>query len=62
MAREVAKDGILVNSVAPGPIETDMVAGITPEWKKAKKDSLPLGRFGLAKEVAPLGCFFGFIG
>jgi len=57
LAREVAKDGILVNSVAPGPIETDMVADITPEWKKTKKASLPLGRFGLAKEVAPAVVF-----
>jgi len=53
LAREVAQDGILVNCVAPGPIETDMVADITEEWKKAKQSSLPLGRFGMPEEVAP---------
>jgi len=53
LAREVAPDGILVNCVAPGPIETDMVADITGEWKRRKQISLPLGRFGLPEEVAP---------
>lgn len=53
LAREVARDGILVNCVAPGPIETDMVADITEEWKRRKQSSLPLDRFGLPEEVAP---------
>jgi 3-oxoacyl-[acyl-carrier protein] reductase len=53
LAREVGQDGILVNCIAPGPIETDMVADITEEWKKAKQSSLPLGRFGIPEEVAP---------
>jgi 3-oxoacyl-[acyl-carrier protein] reductase len=52
LAREVAQDGILVNCVAPGPIETDMLAGLTEEWTRRKLSSLPLGRFGLPEEVA----------
>jgi len=53
LARELAPDGILVNCIAPGPIETDMLASASEKWRQAKKSSLPLGRFGLAKEVAP---------
>lgn len=53
LAQEVAEYGVLVNAVAPGPIETGMVAGITEEWKAAKRAELPLGRFGLPQEVAP---------
>lgn len=53
MARELAPHGVLVNAVAPGPIETPMVAGLSQGWKAAKRAELPLGRFGVAKEVAP---------
>jgi 3-oxoacyl-[acyl-carrier protein] reductase len=53
MARELAPHGVLVNAIAPGPIDTPMVAGISAEWKTAKQAELPLGRFGRAEEVAP---------
>ncbi|MER7790690.1 SDR family NAD(P)-dependent oxidoreductase [Streptomyces sp. NPDC097640] len=53
LALEVAERGVLVNAIAPGPIETPMVAAITPEWKAAKQAELPLGRFGRPEEVAP---------
>lgn len=54
LALEVAKDNVLVNAIAPGPIETPLVAGISSAWKTAKAAELPLGRFGLAEEVAPV--------
>lgn len=54
LALEVAKDNVLVNAIAPGPIETPLVAGISSAWKTAKAAELPLGRFGLAQEVAPV--------
>lgn len=44
---------MLVNAIAPGPIETPLVGGISDDWKRAKAAELPLGRFGLADEVAP---------
>lgn len=47
------KTNILVNCVCPGPIETDLIDGLSPEWKKAKANELPLGRFGTPEEVAP---------
>ena len=53
LALEVSGQGVLVNAIAPGPIETPMVDGITEDWKRAKRAELPLGRFGRAAEVAP---------
>ncbi|MFB7496791.1 SDR family NAD(P)-dependent oxidoreductase [Streptomyces sp. NPDC056161] len=53
LARELAPHGVLVNAIAPGPVETPMVAGISEDWKKAKRAELPLGRFGVPTEVAP---------
>lgn len=53
LALEVAEYGVLVNAIAPGPIHTAMVAGITENWKRAKQAELPLRRFGVPAEVAP---------
>ena len=53
LALEVASDNVLVNSIAPGPIETPLVQGISEDWKSAKRAELPLRRFGVAAEVAP---------
>ena len=53
LALEVASDNVLVNSIAPGPIETPLVQGISEDWKIAKRAELPLRRFGVAAEVAP---------
>lgn len=53
IARELAPHNILVNCVNPGPVATDMLAGLTDEWVKAKSESLPIGRVGLAEEIAP---------
>lgn len=53
IALEVSGRGVRVNAIAPGPIETPLVAGISEEWKRAKQAELPLGRFGTVDEVAP---------
>lgn len=52
LAREVGSRGVTVNCIAPGPIETDMVAGISESWKQQKRAELPIPRFGHADEVA----------
>jgi 3-oxoacyl-[acyl-carrier protein] reductase len=53
LALEAAPDNVLVNAIAPGPIETPLVDGISAAWKEAKSKELPLRRFGRAEEVAP---------
>lgn len=53
LAREVAPEGVLVNAIAPGPIETPLTAGISDQWRLNKQAELPLKRFGLPGEVAP---------
>lgn len=53
LALEVSLDNVLVNCIAPGPIETPMVDGISESWKIAKRAELPLGRFGTTAEIAP---------
>src|SRR2546423_734321 len=46
LAYEVAREGITVNAIAPGPIETSMLASLPKEWQDAKRAELPIGRFG----------------
>ncbi len=48
LAREVSARGVRVNAVAPGPVETPLVAALSEDWKAAKRAELPLGRFGSA--------------
>jgi 3-oxoacyl-[acyl-carrier protein] reductase len=53
LAQEVAARGVLVNAIAPGPIETPLLDGLDEQWKANKRAELPLGRFGRPEEVAP---------
>ncbi|MFD9735063.1 3-oxoacyl-ACP reductase FabG [Umezawaea sp. NPDC059074] len=57
LSKEVAKYGIRVNAVAPGFIETDMVAGLADDFVARMTEKIPLGRFGTADEVADLVSF-----
>jgi len=54
VALEVAKSGIRVNAVAPGPTDTGMLTRFTgtAENKAALAAEVPLGRLGLSEEVA----------
>lgn len=52
MAREYASRNVTVNAVTPGFIETDMTSGLTPEYREEMKRHTPLGRFGVADDVA----------
>jgi 3-oxoacyl-[acyl-carrier protein] reductase len=54
LAREVAPYKIRVNAVAPGFIETDMLAGLKDEYKEQLIKQVPLARVGRAEEVAIL--------
>jgi 3-oxoacyl-[acyl-carrier protein] reductase len=53
-ARELAHWSILVNAVAPGLIETDMVASLSPAAREALLARVPLGRAGTPHEVAEM--------
>lgn len=57
LAREVVRDGILVNAVAPGPIDTPLVRDTTPGDRAATNARLPIGRVGRPEEVAPTVLF-----
>jgi 3-oxoacyl-[acyl-carrier protein] reductase len=56
VAREVISQGINVNAVAPGYIETPMLsgAGITDEILKQLLTQIPIGRLGKPREIASL--------
>ncbi|MBZ9856500.1 3-oxoacyl-ACP reductase FabG [Mesorhizobium sp. CA13] len=53
LAYEVARDGITVNAICPGPIETELFRALPEEWKKRKLGELPIGRAGHVDEIAP---------
>lgn len=57
LAREVSARGVRVNAVAPGPINTPLVASLSESWRHAKAAQLPLGRFGEPEEVAAVIAF-----
>lgn len=52
LARELGKDQIRVNAVAPGVTRTDMVAALPEEMVKRITSTIPLGRAGEPEEVA----------
>ena len=52
MAREFGARGILVNSVAPGFIRTDMAAAVDAKVLEAAVANIPLKRIGEAREIA----------
>jgi 3alpha(or 20beta)-hydroxysteroid dehydrogenase len=56
-AAELASRKIRVNSVHPGPIDTDMLKVRTPEQNAARVQQIPLKRMGTADEVAQLVLF-----
>ena len=55
LARELGRDNIRVNAVAPGVTRTDMISALPPEVLKRVSDPIPLGRVGEPQEVA--NCF-----
>ena len=54
LSKEEGPSGVTVNCVAPGVIDTDMMAAFTAEDKAALAEETPVGRLGSAAEVAAL--------
>lgn len=52
LAQEAAADGVTVNLVAPGMIDTDILSGDTPEKRQKREATVPVGRVGQPEEVA----------
>ena len=52
MARELARDGIRVNAVAPGVTHTDMVDALPDSVIQPLIASIPLGRMGTPEDIA----------
>ncbi|MFA4029712.1 MAG: hypothetical protein GDYSWBUE_001006 [Candidatus Fervidibacterota bacterium] len=57
VAREVARSGITVNAIAPGVVETDMIASLPETKRKAMLELIPMQRFARPEEVAHLVAF-----
>ena len=57
LAREFGQSGIRINAIAPGPINTDLVLGLSKDWRDAKAAQLPLGHFGEPSDVAATVAF-----
>ena len=53
LALEGAPHGVTVNAIAPGPTDTDILLGMSPEWRERKMAELPIGRFARPEEIAP---------
>lgn len=57
LALENASRGITVNAVCPGYIDTDMVASVPEDIRRAIISGIPVGRLGEAAEIADAVCF-----
>ena len=56
-AKELAEKGIRVNAIAPGYIETDMIASIDEATDQQRRASIAMGRIGKPEDVANVALF-----
>ncbi len=57
LSKELQGRNILVNSVAPGFVDTEMTRDLPEEIKKRIIDNIPLGRMGTSGEIADVAAF-----
>lgn len=57
LAKECARDGVIVNCVTPAVIETDILKQISQEHIDYMLSRIPMGRFGLTEEAAALAAW-----
>ncbi|MFZ0215265.1 MAG: SDR family NAD(P)-dependent oxidoreductase [Candidatus Dormiibacterota bacterium] len=53
LAYEMAPHGVLVNAIAPGPIDTELWRAIPEAWRARKLAEVPLGRPATVEEIVP---------
>jgi 3-oxoacyl-[acyl-carrier protein] reductase len=56
-ARELGRDGVTVNAVAPGFVDTDMMETVPDKIIDDLTDQTPLGRLGRPEDIADAYCF-----
>jgi 3-oxoacyl-[acyl-carrier protein] reductase len=54
LAKEVARNNVLVNAVAPALIKTDLLDDLSPEQVRYMTERIPMGRLGEPEEVAAM--------
>jgi 3-oxoacyl-[acyl-carrier protein] reductase len=57
IALDVASEGVVINCVNPGPIETPMQSDLSDDLRDLIVGRIPLGRMGTPEEVASLVCW-----
>jgi 3-oxoacyl-[acyl-carrier protein] reductase len=58
LALEFARDGITVNAIAPGIVESALFETIRPDVQEKLRDSVPMQRIGQPSDIANAVCFF----
>lgn len=57
LANELAADGVRANAIAPGPVETDMIARFGPDGIEKLRQSIPMMELATADDVCDLALF-----
>jgi NAD(P)-dependent dehydrogenase (short-subunit alcohol dehydrogenase family) len=57
LARELAKTGVTVNSVAPGAVNTPMQDRLSDEFKAHMRSTIPMGRYAEPEEIGEAVAF-----
>ena len=59
LSKELAKDNVRVNAIAPGFIKTDMASSIPDDKFKERMDSIAMNRIGEPEDIANAAVFLG---
>lgn len=57
LSRRLAPEGITVNAVCPGTIQSDMIMKWTPEKRRELLDRIPIGRLGRPEDIGGAVCY-----
>lgn len=57
IAKDVARSGVTVNSIAPAAIDTEFNSFLSPEARAKLENDIPIGRFSTAQEFADIVMF-----